>query len=136
MAETTLTIGELARRAAVAPSAVRYYERLGLLPIAARVSGQRRFTPDSVRRLEVIAIAKQAGFSLDDIKTLFASTEAGVPAGAPLREFASRKLPDVEALIERAEAMRAWLQHAQVCTCRTIDGCGLFAPASAPAERP
>lgn len=126
MSEATLTIGELAREAEVAASAVRYYERVGLLPEAVRVSGQRRFGPDSLRRLEVIAIAKQAGFTLDDIRTLLQSTDAGAAAAVPLREFANRKLPDVEALIERAESMRAWLQHAQVCNCRSLDGCGLF----------
>lgn len=113
----------------MATSAIRYYERVGVLPSAVRVSGQRRFGPDAARRLEVIAIAKDAGFTLDDIRTLLQSTDAGAAAAVPLREFATRKLPDVEALIERAESMRAWLQHAQVCSCRTLDGCGLFAGA-------
>jgi MerR family redox-sensitive transcriptional activator SoxR len=126
MDDTTLTIGEVARRAGLATSAIRYYERAGVLPPAERVGGRRRYGPDAVRRLGVIAIAQQAGFTLAEIRELLDGTDAGAPAGDALRALAERKLPEVEALIARAEAMRAWLALARECGCPSFDVCALF----------
>jgi MerR family transcriptional regulator, redox-sensitive transcriptional activator SoxR len=120
------TIGQIAAEAGVATSAIRYYERQGLLPAPERVSGQRRYSEDTLRRLEVIGIAKRAGFSLDDVRLLLESSDAGEPAHAQLRELAERKLPEVDALIARAGAMREWLLLAQRCSCSSLDLCGLF----------
>ena len=120
------TIGQVAAEAGVAASAIRYYEREGVLPIPERVSGQRRYTEDTLRRLEVIGVAKRAGFSLDDVRLLLETSNAGEPAHSQLRELAERKLPEVEALIVRAEAMRAWLLTARGCSCSSLDLCGLF----------
>jgi MerR family transcriptional regulator, redox-sensitive transcriptional activator SoxR len=126
MDEPTLTIGEVARRAGLATSAIRYYERAGVLPPAERVGGRRTYGPDAVRRLGVVAIAQQAGFSLAEIRELLDGTDAGAPAGDTLRALAERKLPEIEALIARAEAMRAWLELARECGCPTFDVCALF----------
>lgn len=126
MSEESLGIGELAKRAGISVSAIRYYERNGLLPGAERVSGQRRFTEEAVRRLGVIDIAKQAGFSLDEVGTLLAAIDAGAPAHEQLQALAARKLPEVDALIERAQAMRDWLVVASDCGCESLDDCGLF----------
>jgi MerR family redox-sensitive transcriptional activator SoxR len=125
--DDSLTIGQLARRAGLATSAIRFYERTGVLPPAERVAGRRRYGPDSVRRLEVLEVAKRAGFTLDEAKLLLHSADAGTPAFAAVRELAERKLPDVEALIGRAESMRAWLLAATDCSCESLDVCGLFA---------
>jgi len=120
-----LTIGEVARRAGVNASAIRYYERVGVLPEPVRVSGQRRYTPETVRRLSAIDVAKQAGFSLDETRALLGADADGA-AHAELRALAERKLPEVEALVARASAMRDWLLTARGCTCDTLDVCGLF----------
>jgi MerR family transcriptional regulator, redox-sensitive transcriptional activator SoxR len=128
MPDATLSIGEVAERADIAISAIRYYERNGLLPEAERVSGQRRFTEETVRRLGIIDVAKQAGFSLDEVKVLLTSIDEGSPAHAQLQALAARKLPEVEALIGRAEAMRDWLTTASSCGCESLDCCGLFTP--------
>lgn len=124
--QPTLTIGQIAQQAAVATSAIRYYEREGLLPRPERTHGQRRYTGDTLRRLEVIGIAKRAGFTLDDVRLLLDASDAGEPSHAQLRELAERKLPEVDALIARAQAMREWLVLAQGCTCSSLDLCGLF----------
>jgi MerR family transcriptional regulator, redox-sensitive transcriptional activator SoxR len=92
----TLTIGQLAQRFGLNTSAIRYYEANGVLPEPTRVSGQRRYGPDAVRRLEVLDVAKRAGFSLDEVRVLLQSAEAGTPAFEALRELAAHKLPDVE----------------------------------------
>lgn len=120
MPEPTMTIGQVAQQAGVNTSAIRYYERNGILPTPARESGQRRYTPDTVRQLQVLDVAKRAGFSLDEARVVLADDTS------QLRDLAARKLPEVDALIERAQAMRAWLATASGCGCQTIDVCRLF----------
>jgi MerR family transcriptional regulator, redox-sensitive transcriptional activator SoxR len=124
--EATLTIGQIARQAGLKTSAIRYYESVGLLPKPPRESGQRRYDNATLRRLRVIDVAKRAGFSLDEARVLLATGNGGPPAHAQLRDLAERKLPEVDELISRAQAMRAWLLTASDCTCETLDVCGLF----------
>ena len=133
--DDTLTIGQLAKRFGLNTSAIRYYEARGVLPQPARVSGQRRYGPDAVRRLEVLDVAKRAGFSLGEARVLLQSADAGTPAFEALRELAARKLPEVEALIARAEAMRTWLLTATDCSCTSLDVCALFDHRPAAGER-
>lgn len=127
MTEAALGIGEVAREAGVSVSAIRFYERNGLLPEAERVGGRRRFDAGTVRRLGVINVAKQAGFSLDEIRALLDSIDAGAPAHEELQALASRKLPEMDALIERTRAMRDWLAVASACGCESLEDCPLFA---------
>jgi MerR family redox-sensitive transcriptional activator SoxR len=134
MDDATLTIGQLAQRFGLNTSAIRYYEREGVLPEAARVSGQRRYGPDAVKRLEVLEVAKRAGFTLDEARVLLQSSDVGEPAFESLRELALRKLPEVDALIARAQAMRSWLLTATDCACTSLDVCALFEPAANPAR--
>jgi MerR family redox-sensitive transcriptional activator SoxR len=126
MDDATLTIGQLAARFELNASAIRYYERVGVLPAPARTSGQRRYGTEAVRRLEVLEVAKRAGFTLDEAKLLLQGADAGSPAFASLRELATRKLPEVEALITRAQEMREWLLVATDCECTSLDVCALF----------
>jgi DNA-binding transcriptional MerR regulator len=125
MDDTTLTIGRLARRFGLNPSAIRYYERVGVLPEPARERGQRRYGPDAIRRLEVLEIAKRAGFTLDEARLLIEHSDAGAPSDT-LRALAARKLSEVDAVIARAQTMRAWLLAAGDCTCATLEACALF----------
>jgi MerR family transcriptional regulator, redox-sensitive transcriptional activator SoxR len=71
-------------------------------------------------------VAKRAGFTLDETRVLLRSADAGTPAFEALRDLAARKLPEVEALITRAQAMRAWLMTATDCSCTSLDVCALF----------
>lgn len=127
MAEATLGIGEVAREACVSVSAIRFYEREGLLLEAERVGGKRRFGSDVVRRLGVIDIAKQAGFSLEEVRALLDSIDRGAPAHKELQALTARKLPEMDALIGRARAMRDWLVVASDCGCESLEDCALFA---------
>jgi MerR family transcriptional regulator, redox-sensitive transcriptional activator SoxR len=126
LSEATLTIGEAAERAGVRTSAIRYYETVGLIPEPERVSGQRRYGEEVLQRLGVIAVAKKAGFSLDDVRTLLDSADRGEPAHRELRALAERKLPEVDALIERAQVVREWLNTASGCGCDSLEDCRLF----------
>lgn len=130
MKDITLSIGEVAKEANVSASAIRFYERNGLLPEAERVGGKRRFGPDAVRRLQIIDVAKQAGFSLEEARTLLNSIDRGAPAHAQLRALAAAKLPEVEVLLERTRAMRDWLVVASTCGCESLEDCGLFSDAN------
>jgi DNA-binding transcriptional MerR regulator len=126
VSEATLTIGEAAKRAGVNSSALRYYERVGLIPPPERVSGQRRYEEAIVERLGAIGVAKEAGFSLEEIRTLLDSVDRGEPAHQQLRALAEQKLPEVDALIDRAQAMREWLSTATRCGCDSLEACRLF----------
>ena len=129
MGDATLTIGELARRFECNTSAIRYYERVGVLPEPPRESGRRRYDADAVRRLETLQAAKQAGFTLAEVRLLLQRSEAGDPLHEALRELAARKLPEVEQLLARTITLREWLLAAADCTCETLDACALFARA-------
>jgi MerR family transcriptional regulator, redox-sensitive transcriptional activator SoxR len=119
-----MRIGEVARRAGVRVSLLRYYEDIGLLPAPVRVSGQRRYDETVLRRLAVIDVAQRAGLSLEEIRELLEHGNA--PVSEPLRELAERRLPEIDALITRAQRVRHWLQEATECRCQTIDECALF----------
>jgi MerR family redox-sensitive transcriptional activator SoxR len=134
MSEKLLTIGEVAARAGINTSHIRYYERVGVLPQPERVAGQRRYSVDVLQRLAIVDIAQRAGFTLEEIRAL-----TGEPGGAGerIRALADRKLPDVDALIERAQAVRRWLEVASACDCDTVDVCALFVdPRLAPPAGP
>ena len=121
-----ITIGELARRAGLATSAIRYYERVGLLAPADRVSGQRRYGEDTLRRLAFIAAAQNAGFTPAEIRELADRTRDDHELAGPIRELSARKLPEVRAAIARAESQRAWLEAAEACDCGSAEDCTLF----------
>jgi DNA-binding transcriptional MerR regulator len=120
-----LTIGEVARRSVVKASTLRYYESRGVLPEPERVAGRRRYAVDVLRRLDMVAVAQRAGCSLEEIRDLL---DGGAePAAERMRALAAHKLPEVEALIVRAQAAHRWLELASACECETLDVCGLFA---------
>lgn len=105
-----LPIGEVASRAGVATSAVRYYERRGLLAPAARVSGQRRYGVDALRRLAFIGMLQDAGLSLDDIDGLL---HAGTVA--QWKAIGSERLAALSDEIDRLQRAREYLEGALLC---------------------
>jgi MerR family redox-sensitive transcriptional activator SoxR len=121
-----LTIGDVSRVAGRATSTIRYYEAVGLIPTPVRVNGRRRYQPSVIRTLAVIDTAQRAGLALNEIQLLLAAAEGGSEARDRLRDVVERKLPELRALIERAELVRAWLEAAARCDCLTLDDCALF----------
>jgi MerR family transcriptional regulator, redox-sensitive transcriptional activator SoxR len=120
-----MTIGQVADRAGVRASRIRYYEDVGVLPAPERNAGQRRYGEDVLHRLAIIEVAQRAGLSLEEIRDL-THPQDGHAAGDGLRALAERRLPDIEALIERAQAVKRWLEIARSCDCASVDVCGLF----------
>lgn len=118
-----MTIGDVARQTGLNPSAIRYYERLGLLPEPDRVGGQRRYDREILTRLAVIRMAQEAGLSLEEVGTLLTGYPEGTPAWERWADLARRKLPEVDALIARLQAVRATLEESLRCGCPTLDAC-------------
>jgi MerR family redox-sensitive transcriptional activator SoxR len=128
---TTLGIGEVAARSGLRPSALRYYERLGLLPRVARAGGKRRYDATVFEWLSLIALAREAGFTIAEIKRLVKGFTPGTPPAAKWRELASRKLVEVDEMIQRAERMRSVLQIALDCGCFRLEDCSVLLDAAA-----
>jgi len=122
----SMTIGEIAARAGVNTSRIRYYERVGVLLRAERTNGQRRYDEDVLHRLAIVDVAQRAGLTLDEIRELTGPENQGPHAGERIRALAERKLPAIDALIARAHAVRAWLELARGCDCESVDVCRLF----------
>lgn len=123
MLEVKLSIGDLARQAGVRPSALRYYESVGLLAAPTRVSGRRVYDPSAVDVLRLVQLAKSAGFSVAEIRKLLNGFDRTTPASARWQAMATRKLEDVNALIERAERMRDMLEKLLTCKCVQLAEC-------------
>ena len=121
-----LTIGEVAHRAGVAPSAIRYYESLGLIPTPPRLHGERRYSDEVFATLAFVAVAQAAGFTLREIRALVAHTESGLDLAETMQVMAEQKLVEVESTIARAAAMRDWLEVARSCGCSDPAECNLF----------
>jgi MerR family redox-sensitive transcriptional activator SoxR len=119
----TVSIGELARLASVEASTIRYYERRGLLPIPERTSGRRRYRPDVLNLLRVIKVCKEAGFTLQEVEQLLHGFDPSTPPSERWRDLAEGKLRQIDALIARAEAMRALLTRGLECGCLTLEDC-------------
>jgi MerR family transcriptional regulator, redox-sensitive transcriptional activator SoxR len=106
---TGLTIGEVARRAELRPSAIRYYEKLGLLPEPPRQSGQRRYDPRILERLAIVRFAKFVGFKVGEIRLLLDGSPDRPPPQR-WREMAETRVGHLDTLIIEAIAVRALLQ--------------------------
>jgi MerR family transcriptional regulator, redox-sensitive transcriptional activator SoxR len=126
MDSSEMTIGQVAERAGVAASSIRYYESIGLLPEPERLHGQRRYGGDVLGRLAFIGVAQSAGFKLQEIKQLVDGVDAGRGMADRMRALSSQKLEEIEALLERTKAMKGWLEVAKECGCETPAQCALF----------
>jgi MerR family transcriptional regulator, copper efflux regulator len=110
MADDLATIGEIATRAGVATSTVRYYERRGLVRPDARVSGQRRYGPATLRRLVFIGMLKDAGLSLDDVDGILGAARVD-----DWKAIAHRRIDALDREIALLERARTLLQGALLC---------------------
>jgi len=118
-----LTIGQVAKRAGLRPSALRYYESAGLIPKPARASGRRIYAPDVVDRLAVIALAQAAGFTLAEIRRLLGGLGRRSP-GERWRQLAAGKLAELDRRLEELARMKRLLAVLVACECPTLDDCG------------
>jgi MerR family redox-sensitive transcriptional activator SoxR len=118
-----LTVSEVARQIGLRPSAVRYYERIGVLLPAHRISGQRRYDNTVLHRLAVIQWARQTGFTLDEIRQLFFGFRDNTPASKRWRNLSRQKLAELASQLERIKTMQL-RRMTRCCRCETLDECG------------
>ena len=114
-----MTIGELAQRTGIAASAIRYYEAERLLPHATRKGGRREFDDDAVAQLEVVQVARDAGFTVAEIRQLVGSFSS-----ARWRPLAERKRAEIEQTIGRLRLMSEMLERLMQCGCFDLETCG------------
>ncbi len=126
----SMSIGEVARNAGVRPSALRYYESVGLLPPPERANGRRRYDGEVLSevldRLAVVRVAQQAGFTISEIRTLLDGFSEDTPPSERWRLLAEEKLPEVEKLVERALDMKRLLERGMRCECLRFEDCALI----------
>ena len=122
--DTGLTIGEVAGSARVPASAIRFWERRGLLSPPRRENGQRRYPADAVERISVLRKFQQAGLSLSELKAF--------QEERPQRQAMIRaKLSEIEERLVDLDHARQLLQHALQCSKRDIVTCQTFRAQSA-----
>ena len=102
-----MKIGELASRTALNASAIRYYERCGLLAAPYRVSGQRRYSDDDVHRVLLIRFASDMGFTLGEIKLFLSGLRDKAPVGPRWRKLAHHKIKEVNEIIQRSRRLKS-----------------------------
>ena len=106
-----MDIAEVARRSGVPASTLRFYEEKGLIASVGRQGLRRRFGPDVLDQLALIALGQASGFSLDEIGRMFS------PGGKPDidRQMLRDKADAIDATIRRLQAMSEGLRHAAEC---------------------
>jgi MerR family redox-sensitive transcriptional activator SoxR len=119
-----LTISEVARQVGLRPSAIRYYEQLGILPRAHRISGQRRYDITALYRLAVVQRARKLGFTLEEIRHLFFGFRKNISASERWQKLSQQKLAELETQISQIKTMQELLTRMQGCKCDALDQCG------------
>lgn len=117
------SIGKLARLTGLAPSAIRYYEKAGLLPRATRQSGQRRYGPRTTSRLRIIRLARDAGFTIAETRTFLSGFSPDTSPAARWRALAERKLAELDVQQMRIARMKSVLESSFHCSCPCIEDC-------------
>lgn len=117
-----LDIGEVAQRAGIPASTLRFYEEKGLVASTGRRGLRRQFDRDVLERLALIALGRSAGFSLDEIARIFA------PGGRVQieRQMLTNKAADLDITIRKLSAMRDGLRHAAACRAPSHMECPTF----------
>jgi MerR family transcriptional regulator, redox-sensitive transcriptional activator SoxR len=119
-----MTIGEVATRAGIATSAIRFYEKAGLLKPPMRVNGRRIYSEGAAHQLVLIRFAKANGFTLPEIRLLLRGFPESTPASVRWKKMARGKIAELEASITKAKAMKEMLESlAAHCRCRTLEQC-------------
>ena len=127
-----LTIGEVAARSGFAPSALRYYEREGLLVAARTSGGQRRYPRSVLRRLAFVRAASNVGLSLDEVRTaLSALPEGRTPTKADWRRLSDTWRQRLDEQITALQDLRDGLTGCIGCGCLSLRTCALSNPQDA-----
>ena len=116
----TLSIGQLSEATAVPASTIRYYEERQLVLPVGRESGRRRYNESAIRRLNLVRLCVDVGFTLDECRMLLADREANRDAS---REIALRKLREVDEQIQTLQEARVVIEFGLACKCPNLEDC-------------
>lgn len=118
-----MKIGALARQAGLNTSAIRYYEKIGLLPAPERASGQRRYSSEALDRVLLIRFAGEMGFSLGEIRLFLSGIRESAPVGPRWKKLAERKIADLRELVARAHRLEKLMHGLSHCRCSSLHEC-------------
>jgi MerR family redox-sensitive transcriptional activator SoxR len=118
-----LTVGEVAKRAGLLPTTLRYYESIGLLPNPARENGSRRYDASIFQRLEMIQTAQQAGFTLAEIRVLFDEILWNDAPAAKWNSLIQRKLREIDQMLINIQTMKHLLEDILTCDDQNLAEC-------------
>lgn len=135
-AHHSFTIGELARRSGVAPSALRFYEERGLIHAERNAAGHRRYPRATLRRVAFIVFAQRIGLTLEEIADELAKLPKNrVPTREDWAVLSSGWQRRIEDRIAELERLRAGLTECIGCGCLSLDRCRLANPADRAGRR-
>ena len=117
-----MDIAEVAKRSGVPASALRYYEKKGLIASVGPQGVRRRFAPAVLDQLALIALGQAAGLSLDEIQSML------TPSGGPNidRQLLAAKAEDIDATVKQLRAVSRGLRHAAACPAPSHAQCPTF----------
>jgi MerR family redox-sensitive transcriptional activator SoxR len=118
-----MKIGELAKRAGINASAIRYYEKAGLLSPPHRAGGQRRYSDDALDRVLLITFASEMGFTLAETKIFLNGLKSDAPVGPRWKKLAHRKIQEVLKNVQRERRLKSLLEHLLDCRCVSLNVC-------------
>jgi MerR family transcriptional regulator, redox-sensitive transcriptional activator SoxR len=121
--ERRMKIGELAARANLKPSAIRYYEKVAILDAPHRVSGQRHYPADALDRVLLIRFATEMNFTLAEIKVFLDGLRDNTPVGPRWKKLAHAKITQVDEAIKRSRQLKSLLEHLLRCRCPSLQVC-------------
>lgn len=118
-----LTISEVAKRAGIRASAIRYYESVRLLPAPRRSGGRRRYDADVLRRISFIQVAQAAGLTIAEIQMLVNELDDDTPLSERWQTLARQKLAELDELMRKVQGMRMLLANGLRCRCTNLEEC-------------
>lgn len=118
-----MKIGELASRSGVNASAIRYYEKLGLLSPADRVNSQRRYSSDALDRVLLIRFAGEMDFTLAEIKLFLNGFNQDTPVSARWRKLTTSKIAELQQRLAQTQRLLDFLKRLQHCRCVQLHQC-------------
>jgi len=122
-----MTIGELSNCTGMPSSTLRYWEQIGVLPKPMRVSGQRRYTSETVNLVAVLQLAQACGFSLPEMRRLLDGFQPGTLASERWRTSVRDHSEILKRKIAELNTMRRWLRRVDRCDCVNLAECGRIA---------
>ena len=135
MPEPDLTIGELAARAGLAHSALRFYEAQGLIASTRTDGGQRRYHRDVLRRVAFVRVAQRVGLSLGEIRDALATLPSSrTPNKADWARLSRAWRPRLDEQIAVLEGLRDELTECIGCGCLSFRACALYNPGDAASQ--